>query len=320
MCLQKKNHPTLICPQCGCDFTRPAYYIHPTKYGNFCSGRCKIIYMRAVGALHNAEWSNEHCAFPTCSNIVRARKSQNRKYCSSVCYNKHKSMTAKYITLTCSFCDKKFEKLKSQAKTKKYGYYCSRKCQYAHKDMHVKKAARLRKQVEVVCAVPDCETTFNIIPCRVSRSRRLYCPEHVHVRICDAEHREKISQSNIARDAVSNLKKVWADPEFRKAFGESRRGEKHPCWNGGSSHKGYDPEFMRVTRYSTKRRDGYCCQLCHVRKRTSELHSHHIDYDKDNSDPMNIITLCRSCHGRVHRKATRDAWRSVLRNLMLLSA
>ncbi len=264
------------------------------------------------------------CVFSECNSQIRIRESQvsasGKWCCSQKCSGKHKSEIAEYVKLTCSFCGKRFEKLKSQARSKKYGYYCSRKCQYAHKDMHIKKAVRLRKQVEVICAVPGCETTFDMKFYRTERSRRLYCQKHVRVRIHDKESREKLRQVAIARDAVSHLKKVWADPEFRKAFGESRRGAKHPCWNGGSSHKDYDPEFMRTIRYSTKCRDSYRCQLCHVRKKRSELHSHHIDHDKDNSDPMNIVTLCRSCHGRVHRKALRDAWRRVLQNLVVMSA
>lgn len=35
---------------------------------------------------------------------------------------------------------------------------------------------------------------------------------------------------------------------------------------------------------------------------TSSLQIHHIDYDRDNHDPANLLVLCSNCHGRATRK------------------
>lgn len=44
--------------------------------------------------------------------------------------------------------------------------------------------------------------------------------------------------------------------------------------------------------------------------------AHHIDYDHDNNDLGNMVTLCASCHGRVHG-GDREGWRKRLVGLVI---
>ena len=44
------------------------------------------------------------------------------------------------------------------------------------------------------------------------------------------------------------------------------------------------------------KRDNYKCQIC---ERKAIL-VHHIDKDNSNNDPKNLISLCQSCHGKLH--------------------
>ncbi|MDI6718405.1 MAG: HNH endonuclease signature motif containing protein [Methanomicrobiales archaeon] len=44
-------------------------------------------------------------------------------------------------------------------------------------------------------------------------------------------------------------------------------------------------------------RDASRCALCGG---STALHIHHIDQDKTNDDPGNLLTLCGICHARVH--------------------
>ena len=47
-------------------------------------------------------------------------------------------------------------------------------------------------------------------------------------------------------------------------------------------------------------RDGYCCVRCGSAK---NLDVHHLTYEHFGNEPMeDLITLCRKCHGTVHKK------------------
>ena len=52
-------------------------------------------------------------------------------------------------------------------------------------------------------------------------------------------------------------------------------------------------DFNRKVKDQIHERDGNRCQLCHS---TNTLNIHHINYNKEDSHPFNLITLCRSCH------------------------
>lgn len=67
----------------------------------------------------------------------------------------------------------------------------------------------------------------------------------------------------------------------------------HPRWKGGISP--YPSEFYRI-RENIRERDNHTCRLCGKKQGTRKLDVHHIDYDRKNSDPKNLITLCTSCN------------------------
>jgi hypothetical protein len=69
----------------------------------------------------------------------------------------------------------------------------------------------------------------------------------------------------------------------------------------------YPKDWTRALKKSIRRRDGYRCQICMNRKgRKETLSVHHIDYDKENCDPKNLITLCRKCHTKTN--TNRSKW------------
>jgi len=49
-----------------------------------------------------------------------------------------------------------------------------------------------------------------------------------------------------------------------------------------------------------KRRDNWRCQICGKSRNAGLLAVHHIDESKTNHDPSNLISLCLSCHRKVH--------------------
>jgi 5-methylcytosine-specific restriction endonuclease McrA len=47
------------------------------------------------------------------------------------------------------------------------------------------------------------------------------------------------------------------------------------------------------------------------------LHVHHIDYNKDNINTDNLITLCKYCHGKMHGNSEdRIKWKNQLLSLL----
>jgi hypothetical protein len=72
--------------------------------------------------------------------------------------------------------------------------------------------------------------------------------------------------------------------------------ENHPCWQGGKSFEPYSVDWTDTLKKSIRERDHYICQLCFG----AGYPVHHIDYNKKNCSPENLITLCNKCNPRVN--------------------
>jgi len=98
-----------------------------------------------------------------------------------------------------------------------------------------------------------------------------------------------------------SCKKVLNTPEVIKKLIRSNTAENNPNWKGGIACEPYcqiwsDQEYKE----SIKERDGYQClnPLCNHTSKTLSLH--HIDYDKKNCHPNNLITVCISCNSKAN--------------------
>ena len=130
---------------------------------------------------------------------------------------------------------------------------------------------------------------------KLSTVRRKYYEEHPEIK-------EKLSIIG---------KKIWEDPEVR----ERRSGENSYNWKGGISNEPYcdvwtDEEYKQ----DIKERDNYKCQNPGCWGNSKILCLHHINYDKKNCEPDNLITLCNSCNSRAN--ANRVDWEPYYRALV----
>jgi len=90
-------------------------------------------------------------------------------------------------------------------------------------------------------------------------------------------------------------------------------GEGNHRWKNGISYEPYcsiwkDKEYKE----DIKARDNYECQNSDCWGKKGEaaiIMPHHIDYDKKNCSPSNLITLCRSCNSRAN--ANRKYWQKL---------
>lgn len=99
--------------------------------------------------------------------------------------------------------------------------------------------------------------------------------------------------------------------EAKKKIGNLKRGDKCPFWQGGISNDPYPQGWTEVLKESIRQRDDFICQECGIHQdelagRFKKLDVHHIDYNKNNLNPDNLIALCRSCH--IKTNSNREYW------------
>lgn len=78
--------------------------------------------------------------------------------------------------------------------------------------------------------------------------------------------------------------------------------DEHHAWQGGISFEPYGIEFNKELKNKIRERDNHQCQECgYTEKQLNyKLPVHHIDYDKKNNKPSNLISLCRNCHAQTN--------------------
>lgn len=138
------------------------------------------------------------------------------------------------------------------------------------------------------------------------------------------EAKQRIRESKIGSIPWNKGKKdIYSEKTLQKmrtsAIGKSKNvgknnpmygksGELSPHWNGGSSFLPYPPEFNKELKQFIFKRDNYICQNPYCDSNHTNLHIHHIDYDKNNNYSENLIVLCNSCHAKTNGKNNREWW------------
>ena len=100
--------------------------------------------------------------------------------------------------------------------------------------------------------------------------------------------------------------------ETRNKIAAKLCGSQSNLWKGGISAEPYSLDWTRTLRRCVRERDKYTCQMCGKLQSDRAFDVHHIDHNKKNNNPVNLITLCKRCHSRVgqHRKY----WEKILKN------
>jgi len=84
--------------------------------------------------------------------------------------------------------------------------------------------------------------------------------------------------------------------------------EKHYNWQGGISKEPYSQDWSQDLKDAIRKRDNYICQICTSKQEDllTKLDIHHLDYDKENCNPDNLLSLCHSCHMKTNYH--REKW------------
>ena len=149
---------------------------------------------------------------------------------------------------------------------------------------------------------PRCYAATVVCECGCGQLTHLYsargATRRFYSRACYA-NMEEVRQK-ASRRMSKTLTELWQQPEYR----EEKTGVHHHRWNGGPTP--YSPGFTKGLKRSIKKRDGFRCQNpdCPHKNSRPRLHVHHIDENRQNNKPENLITLCIHCHLRHHFSGT----------------
>ncbi len=107
-----------------------------------------------------------------------------------------------------------------------------------------------------------------------------------------------------------NYGKILSEGTKRK-IGKAVSGSNNGNWKGGISCEPYSQDWTDDLREAIRKRDNYTCQLCGIYQDElkgyhKKLDVHHKDYNKDNLNPDNLISLCRDCHLKTNHN--REYW------------
>ena len=87
-------------------------------------------------------------------------------------------------------------------------------------------------------------------------------------------------------------------------------------WKNGKSREPYPITFNGFLKNKIRNRDKNTCQVCGVLEKMTrrKLDVHHVDYDKDNLNDKNLISLCRSCHRKTN--FNRNFWEKKFKGML----
>jgi hypothetical protein len=124
-------------------------------------------------------------------------------------------------------------------------------------------------------------------------------------------------QQNTGRTHFKKGNHISFKTEFKKgqiAWNKEKFGENSHSWKGGLSFEPYGFEFNNYLKKVIRKRDNYECKICGKKQIIKNHAVHHIDYNKKNNNPKNLITLCNSCHTKTN--FNRNNWIKYFRRIL----
>ena len=204
------------------------------------------------------------------------------------------------VEIKCRVCGKRYLIKPYLKKMSTKGKYCSLKCYYSTQ----------KHPVEIICQACGKKKTVPYDKIRIGKGK--YCSKGCYNKVPVSKKTRK-KQSVAKKKNPTNYwlgkKRPPTSEETKRKLSESLKkncvvycGEASPCWRGGISREPYSFDFTKELKELIRKRDNYKCQECQRRQEEHfrQLSVHHIDYNKKNSDPKNLITLCTCCHGKTN--------------------
>ena len=203
--------------------------------------------------------------------------------------------------MNCIYCNNEFT---PKNKTQKF---CSSKCRIDYNN-----SFKLANKPERIEHCKECGKEF-IVPS--ANQNKQFCSNKCYRAFYNKIYNKK-SSDNIKQKWLESDKRFGICPICGETF---ERDSNHPdmvycsrsCYDKqrrlDGKYKGKDERYLSKIRYGGNReqifeRDEHKCKLCGSNK---NLDIHHIDFSGEsevpNNETNNLITLCRSCHMKVHK-------------------
>lgn len=246
-----------------------------------------------------------------CSKKIRRN---SKKFCSYSCYGKYRTKT-RTKELVCKVCSKTYRKNSYQLKISNKNV-CSRKCyvKYYIGDKHPSWRGRVLNKKCLYC-----NKNFTV-KMNSNGQNKKYCSID-----CHKKGFHKTTSTQIKLNCVVCNKEFLEKPCHAKnrqycsyacmaeAYKTRLIGKNNPNFLGGKSFEPYPLGWNKTFKEQIRYRDGYECQICRVPEveLIRKLDVHHIDYDKKNIDPSNLISLCIPCH--IKTNGSREHWKQLLK-------
>lgn len=156
-----------------------------------------------------------------------------------------------------------------------------------------------RKYCSRECAHKSLEYRRNMVQSKKGKKRPPFS-ETWRKNISKARKGKHLTKKHIEGIRKSRVGKYLSDITKHKIASAHQgrwKGEKNPNWRGGISFELYPSAWTPELKQSIRQRDIFTCQICN---KYPAFDVHHIDYDKKNCEPENLITLCHKCHSRTN--------------------
>jgi len=231
-------------------------------------------------------------------------------FCSHKCASEFKRTLTPVV---CAICGAQMVLKKSRAQKGKHA--CSPECLAELRARNLVHHWNSGKSRTAQCA--HCGQTFIRKPSQLAKYARSFCSRECKALGQHGPHPEMRTGQWYSCEMCG--KPVWRTPAIKEPhvfcsrecchkgqgiLQPKLKGPDNPAWKGGRSMLPYTEGFDKALKAAIKERDKHRCQICGNSRNAGLLAVHHVDESKNNHDPSNLITLCLSCHRKVHHKTT----------------
>jgi len=127
------------------------------------------------------------------------------------------------------------------------------------------------------------------------------------------EHKSKISKA-LKGKMPKNLGEINKNKKGKGNPMYGRVGKLSPQYIHGNAYYPYSSRWNKNLKNKIRKRDNQICMNCgiHRERLKTALHIHHMDYNKKNPLPPNLISLCHKCH--MLTRINREYWHKLFQD------